>query len=60
MDRLTQNPEIMGGKPCIRGKRATVGPFASGRSGEHGADRPSIVLEARTLATVDAIRSRPI
>ena len=23
--RITQNPEVMGGKPCIRGKRVTVG-----------------------------------
>ena len=25
LDRITQNPEIMGGKPCIRGMRVTVG-----------------------------------
>lgn len=24
-DRITQKPEIMGGKPCIRGMRVTVG-----------------------------------
>jgi len=24
-DRITQNPAIMGGKPCIRGMRVTVG-----------------------------------
>lgn len=24
-DRITQNPEIMGGRPCIRGMRVTVG-----------------------------------
>jgi uncharacterized protein (DUF433 family) len=24
-DRITQDPEIMGGKPCIRGMRVTVG-----------------------------------
>ncbi len=23
--RITQNPEVMGGKPCIRGMRVTVG-----------------------------------
>ncbi len=23
--RITQSPAVMGGKPCIRGKRATVG-----------------------------------
>ena len=25
MDRITLNPEVMGGKPCIRGLRVTVG-----------------------------------
>jgi uncharacterized protein (DUF433 family) len=24
-DRITQNPAVMGGKPCIRGLRVTVG-----------------------------------
>ena len=24
-DRITQNPTVMGGKPCIRGMRVTVG-----------------------------------
>jgi uncharacterized protein (DUF433 family) len=24
-DRITMNPEVMGGKPCIRGLRVTVG-----------------------------------
>jgi uncharacterized protein (DUF433 family) len=24
-DRITLNPEVMGGKPCIRGMRVTVG-----------------------------------
>jgi uncharacterized protein (DUF433 family) len=25
LDRITQNPEVMGGKPCLRGMRVTVG-----------------------------------
>ena len=25
LDRITQNPSVMGGKPCIRGMRVTVG-----------------------------------
>jgi uncharacterized protein (DUF433 family) len=25
LDRITQKPEVMGGKPCIRGMRVTVG-----------------------------------
>ncbi len=24
-DRITQNPGVMGGKPCVRGMRVTVG-----------------------------------
>lgn len=24
-DRMTQTPDVMGGKPCIRGMRVTVG-----------------------------------
>ncbi len=25
LDRITFNPEVMGGKPCVRGLRVTVG-----------------------------------
>jgi uncharacterized protein (DUF433 family) len=36
LTRITLNPEVMGGKPCIRGLRVTVGTvvglLASGRS----------------------------
>ena len=38
LDRITANPAIMGGKPCIRGQRVTVGTLigllASGKSTE--------------------------
>lgn len=38
LDRITQQPEIMGGKPCIRGLRVTVGmivgQLAAGRSAD--------------------------
>lgn len=27
-DRITINPQVMGGKPCIRGLRVTVGTIA--------------------------------
>jgi uncharacterized protein (DUF433 family) len=37
-DRITHNPQQMGGKPCIRGMRVTVGMvvglLAAGRSRE--------------------------
>jgi uncharacterized protein (DUF433 family) len=36
LDRITRNPAVMGGKPCLRGMRVTagtlVGLVASGRS----------------------------
>jgi uncharacterized protein (DUF433 family) len=36
LDRITRNPEVMAGKPCIRGMRVTVGTVvglvASGHS----------------------------
>ena len=28
LDRITQDPEVMGGKPCVRGMRVTVGMIA--------------------------------
>lgn len=38
IDRITHNPAIMGGKPCIRGLRVTVGMIlgllATGQSRE--------------------------
>lgn len=38
LDRITTNPEVMGGKPCIRGLRVTVGTIvgllAAGRTAE--------------------------
>jgi uncharacterized protein (DUF433 family) len=35
LDRITQNPAVMGGKPCIRGLRVTVGMIV----GQIGAGR---------------------
>jgi uncharacterized protein (DUF433 family) len=35
LDRITQNPLVMGGKPCIRGMRVTVGVIV----GQIGAGR---------------------
>jgi len=38
LDRITQNPDVMGGKACIRGMRVTVamivGQIAAGRTTE--------------------------
>jgi uncharacterized protein (DUF433 family) len=57
--RITQNPAVMGGKPCIRGLRVTVGmivgQIGAGRSIDHLlADYPYLqredVLEALRYA----------
>jgi uncharacterized protein (DUF433 family) len=38
LDRITHDPEVMGGRPCLRGLRVTVGTvvglLAAGRSAE--------------------------
>ena len=35
LDRITQRPDVMGGKPCVRGMRVTVGMIV----GQIGAGR---------------------
>ena len=39
LDRITQQPDLMGGRPCIRGLRVTVGmivgQIAEGQSIDH-------------------------
>lgn len=43
LDRITQNPEVMGGKACIRGMRVTVGMIVGtnrGRSHDSTMSRP--------------------
>lgn len=59
LTRITFNPEVMGGKPCIRGMRVTVGTIvglvASGKTvDEVLADYPYLeradVLEALAYA----------
>ena len=59
LTRITLNPEVMGGKPCIRGMRVTVGTIvglvASGKTvDEVLTDYPYLeredILEALTYA----------
>ncbi|MFL6201885.1 MAG: DUF433 domain-containing protein [Thermoanaerobaculia bacterium] len=37
-DRITLDPEVMGGKPCIRGMRVTVGTILGLLASGHGED----------------------
>jgi uncharacterized protein (DUF433 family) len=58
-ERITQNPAVMGGKPCIRGLRVTVGmivaQIGAGRSidqvlAEYPYLQPEDILEALRYA----------
>ena len=37
-ERITQDPEVMGGKPCIRGMRMTVGMIVGQIGAGHSID----------------------
>lgn len=38
LDRITQQPDLMGGKACIRGRRVTVGMIVGSIGAGHGVD----------------------
>lgn len=38
LDRITQDPQVMGGKPCIRGMRVTVGMLVGQIAAGHAID----------------------
>ena len=70
--RITQNPAIMGGKPCIRGMRITVGTvlglLAAGRSEEvilahypalEPDDFPAVLAYAADLASNYEVELEP-
>jgi uncharacterized protein (DUF433 family) len=38
LDRITQQPDVMGGKPCVRGMRVTVGMIVGQIGAGHGID----------------------
>ncbi len=43
LTRITRNPELMGGKPCIRGMRVTVGTIVGLMASGH---TPGDILKA--------------
>ncbi|MGH3144527.1 MAG: DUF433 domain-containing protein [Rubrobacter sp.] len=43
LQRITRNPEVMGGKPCIRGMRVTVGTILGLSASGYGEEE---ILEA--------------
>ena len=38
-ERITHNPAVMGGKPCVRGMRITVGTILGLMASGHSRDR---------------------
>jgi uncharacterized protein (DUF433 family) len=53
LQRITRDPEVMGGKPCIRGMRVTVGTILGLLAGGHGERE---ILEAYPYLELDDIR----
>jgi len=61
LTRITINPEVMGGKPCIRGMRVTVGMILGLMASGHSPDeilRAYPYLEPEDLTEVLAYFSK--
>ena len=65
LDRITRNPDVMGGKPCVRGMRVTVGTLVGLVAAGHSfpeilAAYPYVEEEdiRQALVTVDPSRHR--
>ena len=54
LDRITRDPDVMGGKPCIRGLRVTVGTIIGLLAAGHSEAR---ILEAYPYLEPDDIRA---
>jgi uncharacterized protein (DUF433 family) len=55
LDRITQDPGVMGGKPCIRGMRMTVGMIVGQIAA--GATLPQLLTEYPYLETHDIVQA---
>jgi uncharacterized protein (DUF433 family) len=53
IERITLNPNVMGGKPCIRGMRVTVGTILGLLAAGHSEDR---ILQAYPYLEREDIR----
>lgn len=51
LERITHDPSVMGGKPCIRGMRITVGTLLGLLAS--GATRAEVLLEYPVLEDAD-------
>ena len=52
LDRITFDPEVMGGKPCIRGMRVTVGTIVGLMASGH---TPAEILQAYPYLEIEDI-----
>jgi uncharacterized protein (DUF433 family) len=52
-ERITHDPEVMGGKPCIRGMRVTVGAIVGLVASSHSNEE---ILELYPYLTLEDIR----
>lgn len=53
LTRITINPEVMGGKPCIRGMRVTVGMILGLMASGHS---PEEILQAYPYLEIEDLR----
>jgi len=69
LQRITRNPEVMGGKPCIRGMRVTVGTILGLLAGGHSEEEilkaipylePGDIRAALSYAATSRARILPI
>ena len=54
MERITLNPQVMGGKPCIRGLRVTVGTIVGLMAAGHSEQK---ILEAYPYLEPEDLRA---
>ncbi len=54
MNRITRDPQVMGGKPCLRGMRVTVGTIVGLLAAGHSIER---VLEAYPYLEPEDVRA---
>lgn len=65
LDRITMNPEVMGGRPCIRGMRVTVGAIIGLLAAGHDKDAilahyPYLDEEDIHQALIHSLRNKDI
>ncbi len=55
LDRITQDPEVMGGKPCVRGMRVTAGMIVGQIGAGHSIEE--VLAEYPYLERVDVLQA---